>query len=808
MIAAKGKPGSFMLGELKRRLASGDRAAEQATVRAVLAHIAKSRLAAELEAPAALQERLEAMLGEFGVPGLSVAVMHASGVVTTICAGEAASGRAMMPDVPLQIASLSKTVASAFAIQYLYERGTPVTASVNALLREAGCEFTIEAVDGGDSAWGDAVTVAMLMNHTAALGGHYVNGGAPPLPGAEALATGTAEARALGYEPIRCHGEPGRKMAYSGAGFIVLTLLVEALEALRSGEKTDLAAMVQEWLHDGSTEEWVGEFFASPDSMQPEWAVGHRADLSPVPRLDFPTAAAGMWATPRAVAGFMRDLVAANASLLGAGGIMHETAAPMLQSRDAGSMAFMGAEMGLGVFVRRGPNGARVALHQASNDGFGGVYLVATGGLDAGRGFVVLNNGDNNGHALNCAVLDALLRHYRWAGVDYARLGVAPPVPAGTTQENIVNTMLRDRVLDAFVPMTGERYPVKGPLQPLAAFDRAANARVLRVTDDRFAPADNLFSPHEPVFDGELFGTMGKTMDSWESGRHNTFAYDELVAEMAAPCVPVCVEVSTKWHYGNSAEAVEVLGRAGESEPWRVLVAKAAVDGHATRRFPVAAGAAVRDIAVRNYPDGGISRVRVYDAELPEAESRDLSRSFLSDFPIPTKATKPAAAAAALVRAGELEWQRSVVRGSLVNVASAALGARIADCSDQHYGPAAAVLDPAAPRGMHDGFESARSRGADHVDFVAVRLARSRAIDHIVLDMTYFVNNNPRAVEVWARRAGDEAWAPMVLRRNIKAFAGNLLRLDVLDSTTVFDEVRVVSVPDGGFNRVRIYAYA
>jgi hypothetical protein len=34
-------------------------------------------------------------------------------------------------------------------------------------------------------------------------------------------------------------------------------------------------------------------------------------------------------------------------------------------------------------------------LHQAANDGFRGVYMLCFDGPDAGKGFVILSNGDN-----------------------------------------------------------------------------------------------------------------------------------------------------------------------------------------------------------------------------------------------------------------------------------------------------------------------------------------------------------------------------------------------------------------------------
>ena len=57
---------------------------------------------------------------------------------------------------------------------------------------------------------------------------------------------------------------------------------------------------------------------------------------------------------------------------------------------------------------------------------------------------------------------------------------------------------------------------------------------------------------------------------------------------------------------------------------------------------------------------------------------------------------------------------------------------------------------------MFDGFETKRARVASHFDWVLIRLAFGVRIARVLVDMTYFVHNNPRAIEiqVGARRRG------------------------------------------------------
>lgn len=98
-------------------------------------------------------------------------------------------------------------------------------------------------------------------------------------------------------------------------------------------------------------------------------------------------------------------------------------------------------------------------LHQAANDGFRGVYMLCFDGPDAGKGFVVLSNGDNPAVLLQGELCRQLLRSLNIQGVDYSqyrdqdlKLNVE-----GVKQESIVNKGLKDLVTSAFQPAAGVR---------------------------------------------------------------------------------------------------------------------------------------------------------------------------------------------------------------------------------------------------------------------------------------------------------------------------------------------------------------
>lgn len=101
-----------------------------------------------------------------------------------------------------------------------------------------------------------------------------------------------------------------------------------------------------------------------------------------------------------------------------------------------------------------------VLLHQAANDGFRGLYMMCVEGPDAGSGFIVLVNGDNDAVYTQCEVARGILSLLAWEGVDCSvwgpniRLGNGAESTgfnmAGLKQEQIVNLGLKGLVMNAF----------------------------------------------------------------------------------------------------------------------------------------------------------------------------------------------------------------------------------------------------------------------------------------------------------------------------------------------------------------------
>ena len=381
-----------------------------------------------------------------------------------IAAGTADGSAPLTPRHWMEHASLSKTVASVFATQYFADKGIPLTESVNVLLARTDSPFRLRAGSGMPESWADRVQLRHLMDHSG-LGMHYVHGVKLDTDFPPVLSLIGGKRSDLGYEAIEVNKEPGTCFGYSGGGFLVLQHLIEEMEGVAA------EVVCRPFL------DIVGlsDFSFDPRTLpraRGRYALGFsdagNVIAPPVGRLAFPAFAAGALGTPRALANFWAELIAACADPEAHSPIAHGTAMAVLRDYvcDVGSVEFMGAYMGLGVFVMdAGPN--KVAVHQAANEGFRGVYIACFEGPDAGKVMVVLSNGDNNAALLNAEVARLLLRRWEWQGINMTTLDADTDFAFhGIPQEQIVNQAYKALVFSAFQPGPSRPSTLKRSLDP------------------------------------------------------------------------------------------------------------------------------------------------------------------------------------------------------------------------------------------------------------------------------------------------------------------------------------------------------
>jgi allantoicase len=756
LISAKHKTGAELLEALIHRLTNTEKQ-EIENAQQALWEISLKRFT---EKPLDdLTEQIEGLRQKYRVDGCSLAI-NLKGHTQALNFGSAEK------TTWFELASLSKTLASAFALEYFSKKNIPLETPVDALFAKTSSTFRLN---------NSKVQLQHLMNHSA-LNMHYVKGyplneNIPPLT--EIL------------KSVDVIAEPGKEFHYSGGGFIVLEHLIESLE------KKSIKELTAAFLKDIS--------FEQKNLSNTNYATGYFDDGSEVnsSRLMFPAFAAGALGTASGMAHFLNDLTKAFHHLEGAGHISHDTAVTMLHGSDKGSRAFMGCDMGLGVFTADcGPN--KLALHQGANEGFRALYIHCFDGPDQGSGVVILANADNRGVLFISEVAQLILKALNIQGMDFEKFSSEFDMQ-NIPQEQLVNSGYKNLIFKAFTPTRPNEITSKGPADPLANFNILGLATISHVSNEKFARAENMISPYLPIFDPELFEKQGKTMDSWETVRHNTSDFDEMILDLHKASNINYVALSTKYHDGNQAEFVRILGQEKDSKNWIEILPKQKMTGHSYFNTKSAEQHIhFSRIKVEMYPDGGLSRVSLYN-HLPEAEIEKFNMKEPVRFsdPIP-KTHKPLSLKYEPTKQDIENNQKQ----KNYNLAGLAYGAQLISASNEHYGPAIQVISPFPPLHMFDGLESARSRKPDHFEEAVIQLAEESPIQKIILDFKFFVNNNPR--EVSLEGLCNREWILLVDKTNVKAFAGNQKEFKI-NSDRKFTQLKLKTFPDGGINRIYVY---
>jgi len=797
LISAQGKTGHELMTDLEARL-THDSPTEFTRAKKELYEISLKRLRPLLSSD--LAARIETLRVQNGVVGAQIAIQTGSNAVQSLVSGDAVKGEvSLAADTWLELASLSKTIASAYALEYFQSRKISLHTSVNSLFEKTPSSFRIHSLNPAHPEWAEQVTITHLMKHNA-LNLHYVEGTASSnsMPSAGEILAGKASY----WKPeVGALFEPGSGFQYSGGGFLVLEHLIESLEGQSIYE---LSKSFFESLK-------INELGFQQKSVHgPTYAHGYLKTGNEVngTRLMFPAFAAGAMGTARGYLAFLHQLSEAFHAQSPDTAISHETAVRMLEDTDTASQSFMGVNIGIGVFIAdAGAN--RFAIHQGANDGFRCLSLYCFKGPDTGKGFVILSNSDVNAVLFAAQAAQEIFKELKLHGVDLSAFSQqfdTSKVPS----EEIVNLGYKELVFKAFFPDLPEAIIQKGPRDPLASINLATQSKITRVSNQRFARAENLISEYLPAFDPELYGRQGKVMDSWESARHNPRAYDSVELNLKTPSKIKYISLSTQYHLGNQAQFVEILGKKDPKDPWTPLVPKTGMEGHALKKILSKDPENLyTTIEVRMFPDGGLSRLGLYGDELPDtaklqytAAETAVCERFKEAIPQPKKPLTPKYKTDAdKINAN---WSK-LAPGTPVDLASQAYGGKILEASNEHYGPAFQVISPYPPLHMFDGLESARSREPGHTDFVVIELGKPAKIERIEIDFKYFVNNNPKDIQIDG--LSDGKWLTLVPKTHVKPFAGNDYFVEPRHSG-IFSQLKVTVFPDGGMNRIHVFGIA
>jgi allantoicase len=276
------------------------------------------------------------------------------------------------------------------------------------------------------------------------------------------------------------------------------------------------------------------------------------------------------------------------------------------------------------------------------------------------------------------------------------------------------------------------------------------------------------------VFDPTEFGHRGKVYDGWETRRRREPGHDEAVVRLGIPGIVRGVVVDTAFFTGNYPPQVSVEGLCAaddDGDPttadgWTELVPRSAVKGDAENVFAVSSSSRVTHVRLRIYPDGGVARLRVHGAAVPDP--------------------------------------RLVDALGAVDVAALEHGGMVLDCSNRFYGSANNLLVPGPARSMGEGWETARRRDDDN-DWVEVALATEATVAVLELDTTWFLHNSPGAAAI-SGRTGEGPWRELLARTPLQPDTRHRFLLSGTPAgETPVDAVRLDVYPDGGMARLRVF---
>lgn len=297
---------------------------------------------------------------------------------------------------------------------------------------------------------------------------------------------------------------------------------------------------------------------------------------------------------------------------------------------------------------------------------------------------------------------------------------------------------------------------------------RALGGSVVAANDESFAERENLIKPEPAQFAVGEFGHKGKVYDGWETRRRRTPGSDWAIVRLGAPGVVHAVVIDTAWFKGNyppaaSVEAASVDGYPSADEldaaDWITILERSPLRGDAENHFEVASPQRWTHVRLRIYPDGGVARLRVHGAALPDPRLLPSSIDF-----------------AALENGG---W--------------------VLGCSNRFYSAPANLTLPGRARSMGEGWENARRRD-DGNDYVEFGLAASARLRFAELDTSYFLHNAPGAAALHGR-TDDGALVELLPRTALQPDTRHVFAIAAAERVR---SVRLDVYPDGGLARVRL----
>lgn len=147
--------------------------------------------------------------------------------------------------------------------------------------------------------------------------------------------------------------------------------------------------------------------------------------------------------------------------------------------------------------------------------------------------------------------------------------------------------------------------------------DRRLGAGVVAASDEFFGEKENLLRSGPPASQPGTFGHKGQVVDGWETRRRRGPGHDWCIVRLARRGVIERVELETDHYKGNAPghamlEYTDSPSSNVAKVRWRTLVSRAPLEPHARHRWETRKGALASHVRLNIYPDGGVSRLRLF----------------------------------------------------------------------------------------------------------------------------------------------------------------------------------------------------
>jgi allantoicase len=312
---------------------------------------------------------------------------------------------------------------------------------------------------------------------------------------------------------------------------------------------------------------------------------------------------------------------------------------------------------------------------------------------------------------------------------------------------------------------------------PDLANERVGGSAIL-CSDDFFAGMDALVKAKPAVWDEDAYTDRGKWMDGWESRRKRVAGHDWCIVRLGVPGVIKGVVVDTAFFRGNFPESCSIEGAAVDGYPmageiaagarWIEVLPRTTLKGDAKNTFRVESPYRFTHLRLNIFPDGGVARLRVHGEAAPD-------------------------------------WRLVGGLDGEIDLASVEVGGVVVDCSDMFFGSRHNLIFPGRGAGMHDGWETKRSRREGY-DWAVVKLGARAAPTRVVVDTAHFKGNAPESFALDGADAYDGAatvWREVFPRTKLLAHTRHTFAdLAAVDGVT---HVRLRNYPDGGISRFALF---